>query len=1329
MSGLLNTLGSTTFSNASFSAGGRNYDYTTIYGPDKPGYGAEENARVWNVYLDEAENYDADMIQGFRNIIDGLLVFASLFSGVVTTFVAQTSQVLAPDNTQIMVSLLVETNNLLRAAGNLSSINTVPLATLNPNSQTHTSIDVWVNGLFFTSLALSLSTALLTVLAKQWIQAYTVIVPGGAKTRALIRHYRFQGLVKWRLGDVIESLPLILHSSVAVFFIGLALYVSQLSSPLYVIVIIITALTFAFYFGTSILPAFDVACPYRIPFLFSLAKPLAFILRATHYAFLYLWYKITGKREKVMWPKMVKRSLKAEEHRQVFPTSQSPTAAASRACEPLEWVFNHSSNRSVKKVVVEGVCALLDEWNSDETFRQSSYNVVSCSEHRNLFLSAIEYSLSQSLDILPSTTGEDPERTTCGKLIENIIYISRSQSLLSGPITDSRDWRKRIEDALMTAYRGAVSKRYHALSRRLLEWGQPNLLRPGRGNQALLHCVMEGDGEDVRDLLDRGVDIGHRNVNGWTALHAAARFGKLDATMALVERMPGLVHMQAIHPISLQTCTTLDLAVESTDLDVVEYLLDHGASPSVSALHVAVLSPFTHLDSHLAMIKLLLDYGCTFTDDHASRSTSIGLARSLRLGGVVEYLQHYQTVGLRRYRMRARTKVNPTVPVIELSDSDDEQPANGVRGCCKPVLNAVAGPSSRRRPQRLGSSSSVQNIPKKMIPSRAAPLFLPSDEENEPPTAQPPRTLTPAPFPFTPEADPPPTPPAPPQPVPDPDPHSTVTARVLEIVPDVDPDYLLAIVTKHILNHPDQSTDLVIEYILHALFEDTRYPKVDRNKKGKRKQSEQDEPVLSKKSKIDYTDKDRPFKGGEHYTNLALEHLQTAFPLIPKPYLRQILIKHNGLYAPAHLFLVEQEMSHEKRETGESIRLPYVKRATPFLPKGKGIAAQDEELEAERKWLLDQLQRRGDTAVKGQDEEEDDGACEDGIECGCCFSTYRFDKMVQCPETHLFCTTCMRKYASTLLGTHDPNIKCMDQSGCKALIPYSELKRFLPEKLMLLYERVKQRKEVEAAGLDGLEECPFCEWGCVIENPEEKLLRCGNVEACGAPEPGRVGTSDNPNAGKCLLWDSVEQRHADEVKAAAERAQAEYRRDNPDVTDEALKVDLPVAPLPAAKGPGAYREQLLRNAQAALRRAQADLVARQAEEHAHRVAMDKIYAELQYLEELRNVPGMQMEYELQVGSKRADYSRENTMWYRARGLVEHADIMVRDANARVQHAQAAQVYGHGVPYGFGFGMGGLNVNVNVFGGPGMLAAPPPHMRVPPLPAAVGRPRPRAQWRW
>jgi TRIAD3 protein (E3 ubiquitin-protein ligase RNF216) len=70
----------------------------------------------------------------------------------------------------------------------------------------------------------------------------------------------------------------------------------------------------------------------------------------------------------------------------------------------------------------------------------------------------------------------------------------------------------------------------------------------------------------------------------------------------------------------------------------------------------------------------------------------------------------------------------------------------------------------------------------------------------------------------------------------------------------------------------------------------------------------------------------------------------------------------------------------------------------------------------------------------------------------------------------------------------------MDQSGCKEEFPEVELQRLLPDKLWQLYHRIKQGKEIAAAGLDGLEECPFCDFKIVIENVQEKLFRCHNDE-------------------------------------------------------------------------------------------------------------------------------------------------------------------------------------------------------------------------------------------
>jgi TRIAD3 protein (E3 ubiquitin-protein ligase RNF216) len=114
--------------------------------------------------------------------------------------------------------------------------------------------------------------------------------------------------------------------------------------------------------------------------------------------------------------------------------------------------------------------------------------------------------------------------------------------------------------------------------------------------------------------------------------------------------------------------------------------------------------------------------------------------------------------------------------------------------------------------------------------------------------------------------------------------------------------------------------------------------------------------------------------------------------------------------------------------------------------------------------------------------------------------------MIQCSEGHLYCRTvgrhishlllltrkmqCIAKYAETELGQQKCAIVCMDQGGCKEPFPETELKRVLTAKLLELYDRIKQRKEIAAADIEGLEECPFCDFKVVIENPEEKLLRC-----------------------------------------------------------------------------------------------------------------------------------------------------------------------------------------------------------------------------------------------
>ncbi|KAF9025103.1 hypothetical protein BDZ89DRAFT_925169, partial [Hymenopellis radicata] len=61
----------------------------------------------WKTYMDESTKFDFDMVENWRDGLDMLLVFAALFSGVVTTFVVQTYQSLSVDYAQVTASLML----------------------------------------------------------------------------------------------------------------------------------------------------------------------------------------------------------------------------------------------------------------------------------------------------------------------------------------------------------------------------------------------------------------------------------------------------------------------------------------------------------------------------------------------------------------------------------------------------------------------------------------------------------------------------------------------------------------------------------------------------------------------------------------------------------------------------------------------------------------------------------------------------------------------------------------------------------------------------------------------------------------------------------------------------------------------------------------------------------------------------------------------------------------------------------------------------------------------------------------------------------------------
>ncbi|KIY66704.1 hypothetical protein CYLTODRAFT_354526 [Cylindrobasidium torrendii FP15055 ss-10] len=238
-------------------------NYERKYEPDERYQELGTSARVWHVYNDEADKYDTDLVEGMSGSLDVLLIFAALFAGIITAFLSQTAQKLDVDTGGVTIALLNEIIALQRATTqNGVDVSSIPRAS---STSTPSTLILWVNGLWFTSLNLSIASALLSVLAKQWFHQYSAFKPGSARERAFTRQFRFDGLEKWHVPLIVGLLPSILHASLGLFLLGLFIYLVDLRPSMAISVGILSISLGIVYLITILIPLVDVQCAYRTP--------------------------------------------------------------------------------------------------------------------------------------------------------------------------------------------------------------------------------------------------------------------------------------------------------------------------------------------------------------------------------------------------------------------------------------------------------------------------------------------------------------------------------------------------------------------------------------------------------------------------------------------------------------------------------------------------------------------------------------------------------------------------------------------------------------------------------------------------------------------------------------------------------------------------------------------------------------------------------------------------------------------------------------------------------------------------------------------------------
>jgi len=148
---------------------------------------------------------------------------------------------------------------------------------------------VWVNSLWFLSLVISLTCALLATLLQQWARRYMKLIQTrySPHKRARIRAFFAEGVDKLRLPWAVEALPALLHLSLFLFFAGLAVFLFNINHTVFSVTISWLGLCTTVYMCITFMPMFRHDSPYYAP-LSSLAWYLYTGIRFT--VFQILWW-------------------------------------------------------------------------------------------------------------------------------------------------------------------------------------------------------------------------------------------------------------------------------------------------------------------------------------------------------------------------------------------------------------------------------------------------------------------------------------------------------------------------------------------------------------------------------------------------------------------------------------------------------------------------------------------------------------------------------------------------------------------------------------------------------------------------------------------------------------------------------------------------------------------------------------------------------------------------------------------------------------------------------------------------------------------------------
>ncbi|KAF5327806.1 hypothetical protein D9619_004714 [Psilocybe cf. subviscida] len=190
-----------------------------LFDPFKNGI-PKRDGDPYDYFLKPMLEKDTIQCDAWKDEVQNILIFAGLFSAVVTAFIIESYQRLQPDPNDTIVGLLVHiaerldsmpTNKTSPASSTISS------TTFSPSRS-----DININVFWFTSLVLSLTVALIGIITLQWLREHQRYDNNlSPKETFAILNLRTQSLKRWYVPQIFAGLPLLLQGALILFFAGI----------------------------------------------------------------------------------------------------------------------------------------------------------------------------------------------------------------------------------------------------------------------------------------------------------------------------------------------------------------------------------------------------------------------------------------------------------------------------------------------------------------------------------------------------------------------------------------------------------------------------------------------------------------------------------------------------------------------------------------------------------------------------------------------------------------------------------------------------------------------------------------------------------------------------------------------------------------------------------------------------------------------------------------------------------------------------------------------------------------------------------------------------